>query len=106
MIAIVAERITYYSQEEEAFFFAWVAKIPAVVEMRFDLAKYFLVLRRRRICDRDLRELLALAMRFRIPMAQFAQFADERNREWFCDPGMYWYPYVFGGRAVLPLHQV
>lgn len=92
MIKIDTCPVTYFSQLDEASFFKWAQQIPCVTSID-DL---FLHVRSKRISETDLRDLIALMHRYRMPMAQLQQFLNERNEHWFKSPKMYWHQDVFG----------
>jgi hypothetical protein len=89
MPILACKGVRYFSQGDETAFFDWIGRISCVT--RFEGARDTLSLHVRgtRIADRDLRELLALFYRYRVPMKQLAQFENPRNRTSFARPGMY-----------------
>jgi hypothetical protein len=86
----------YYSAGDERAFWEWLKRIPCVVRMRGSGPELRIHIRRRRISDRCLGELLALFRRYDIEMSQLAQFESSSNRRWFRNPSAAWYPLVFG----------
>jgi hypothetical protein len=100
MPILACKGVRYFSQGDETAFFDWIRRISCVT--RFDGAgdTLYLHVRGSRIADRDLRELLALLYRYRMPMKQLAQFESPRNRTWFARPGVYWYARVWGAEGV------
>jgi hypothetical protein len=84
--------IRYYSQLDEASFFEWVQKIPCVTS----IAGGFVQVKSTRISESDLRDLIAIMFRYKLPMSQLQQFCSTTNAHWFKSRGAYWYKSVFG----------
>jgi hypothetical protein len=94
MVRLKVSRIHYYSPLDEKHMFKWAQELSCFVEWDQDS----LVLRSKRISQEDLRDLLALFYRYKIPMEQLAQFENPKNRLWLRQPTAYWYQSVFGAR--------
>ena len=92
MIKIDTSPIWYISQLDEGSFFSWAQQIPCVKSVE----NGFLHIRSKRLGESDLRDLIAIMYRYRMPMAQLQQFLNERNEHWFKSPTMYWHRDVFG----------
>ena len=92
MIKIDTSPVLYFSQLDEDSFFSWVQQIRCVKSVE----NGFLHIRSRRLSESDLRDLIAVMHRYKLPMSQLQQFLNERNESWFRSPGMYWYKAVFG----------
>lgn len=86
----------YWSRKDEAAFFSWLKSIPGVIRVRGVGRQLVVTLRSTRLSDRALRELIALHMRYRLPMRSLAQFESARNRSWFRSRQAYWHRKVFG----------
>jgi hypothetical protein len=96
MPIIVCKRVRFWSQFDEEAFFAWIARIPGVVECRGVGNEIQLIIPRRRLSQHALHELVGLFKRYRIArMDQLAQFLDEANRRWFADPRKVYHRKVF-----------
>jgi hypothetical protein len=98
MPILACKRVRYGSQGDETAFFDWIGRISCVTKFEGSGDTLFLYVRGARISDDNLRELLALFYRYRVPMKQLAQFENPRNRTWFPRPGMYWFARVWGGQ--------
>jgi hypothetical protein len=92
MIKIDTSPIRYFSQLDEDAFFSWAQNIPCVKSVE----NGFLHIRSKRLSEIDLRDLIAIMHRYRMPMAQLQQFLNERNEHWFKSPKMYWHRDIFG----------
>jgi hypothetical protein len=92
MIKIDTSPIRYFSQLDENAFFSWAQEIPCVKSVE----NGFLHIRSKRLAEVDLRDLIAIMHRYRMPMTQLQQFLNERNESWFKSPKMYWHRDVFG----------
>jgi len=97
MVELECENVVFYSQRDEAAFFAWAQAIPAVVGVTGRGRSIILAVKSKRVADASLRELLGLFRRYRIPMRQLAQFRRLNNEEWFARPDAFWFKSVFGG---------
>lgn len=91
MIYLDCSGVSFGSQLDEKHLFEWVAEIPGVLRWERDT-----LVVRTNLSKTSLRELLALFSRYKIPMAQLAQFRTSRNEGWFVAPGKYWHTRVFG----------
>lgn len=96
MPTLIAKRVAYYSQGDEAAFFNWIASIPCIETIEGMGEELHLHIRQSRISDKNLRELIGLFRRYDISMRQLAQFKTSRNEKWFAAPQMYWFKRVFG----------
>ena len=94
-IALEANGVVYRSSHDEAAFFEWLNKIPAVRSFEGAL---------RTLCitvdasadDESVYELLALFCRYHVDLSQLRVFDTDRIGEWFRKPDSYWYEAVFG----------
>ncbi|KQO12086.1 hypothetical protein C8J44_2245 [Sphingomonas sp. PP-CE-3A-406] len=94
-LTLIANRVRYFHESDEALFFAWLDRMKVVsgYEGRGDGLHIRLA---RHPNDDDLRELIAFHQRYAIDMRQLAAFKAPGNACWFAAPGMYWYQAVFG----------
>jgi hypothetical protein len=94
MPILTCRKVTFYSQGDEKAFFESIGRIKAVerVEGRRDS---ILLHVRNRVSQDSLRELIAVFLRYRIRMAQLAQFLSDSNRHWFADPEKTYHKRVF-----------
>lgn len=95
---LIANRICYFHQNDEALFFEWLDRMEVVLgyEGRSDGLHIRLA---RHPNDDDLRELIAFHQRYAIDMRQLAAFKAPGNANWFAAPGMYWHQSVFGSAS-------
>ena len=91
MIKLDSAKVRYYSPFDEAHFFRWAKKIPCVESID---GGYFHI-RSKKLTDSNLRDLIAIMYRYKMPMHQLQQFCNKSNKEWFKDPKKYWYRRVF-----------
>jgi hypothetical protein len=96
--SLIADRVLYFHQSDEAMFFAWLDRMGVVsgYEGRGDglhirLGRY--------PSDEDLRELIAFHQRYGIDMRQLAALRTPQNMGWFAAPGTFWHERVFGSGA-------
>nr|WP_199047695.1 hypothetical protein [Dyella sp. ASV24] len=93
MVRLSCAGVRFGSYLDEKHLFTWVEEIPCFDRWDGDT----LVLRSGEISEVDLRNLLALFSRYRLPMQQLAQFETGTNKHWFKAPSTFWYLEVFGG---------
>jgi hypothetical protein len=96
MPQLIAPGPTFYSQTDEASFFARLESIPGVVRVVGEHRSLIVTLRSAGLSKSALRELLALYFRYNLPMKALARFETLQNALWFCEPKMFWYKKVFG----------
>ena len=92
MIKLDTSKVRYYSQLDEAHFFRWAKKIHCVTSIE---GGYFHI-SAKTIPERDLRDLIAIMYRYKMPMRQLRQFLTTSNKTWFKDKRKYWFRRVFG----------
>jgi hypothetical protein len=86
--------VVFYSTKDEEAFFEWLDKIDAI-EL-YEGSGYILSLHvREQIREDDLRELIALFVRYAIPLNQLKVFDLKRFSHWFRDRNSFWYDGVF-----------
>jgi hypothetical protein len=85
----------YYSQLDEDHFFGWLQSNPAVVQVSGQgLALHVTI--RRPLSKEDLRELIAVFVRYRVDCCSLRQFCDEHPDDYFREEGAYWHSLVYG----------
>jgi hypothetical protein len=99
-VVLVAKKIYYFSQFDEAAFFEWLGKLKCVVDVRGELDELFIRVDRKNTDEYDLRELIALFHRYSISKKQLVAFDEPRFESWFKNPQVYWYPEVFQPKAI------
>jgi len=65
---------TFYSQADEASFFAWLEAIPGVIRVVGERRSLIVTLRSARLSKAALWDLAALYFRYNLPMKAIAQF--------------------------------
>jgi hypothetical protein len=96
MPQLIIPGATFYSQADEASFFAWLESIPGVIRVVGENSSLVVTLRSARLSKAALWNLLALHFRYNIPMEALARFETSQNTSWFRKPGMFWHKKVFG----------
>jgi hypothetical protein len=96
MSQLLIPSATFYSQSDEASFFAWLESIPGITRVVGDHRGLVATLRSDKLSKPALWNLLALHFRYNLPMRALARFETPQNRAWFCEPKMFWYKGVFG----------
>lgn len=97
-IKLICRSVEYLSQGDEQAFFDWIQNISSVTKFEGVLDELHLYIQSRNIKDADLRELIALFVRYKIKNAsQLSIFLNKKNKKWFFDhPTVYWHKKIFG----------
>jgi hypothetical protein len=96
VVELKAESIVYYSQNDEAAFYGWLAKIPCVINVTGRDSMTFMRINVSLVDQYNLRDLLALFHRYKIDMKQLIVFDRPEFSSWFHVDSKYWYEEVFG----------
>ena len=95
MPVLACKRVVFYSPADEAGFFAFAERIPAVRRVQ-GVGDSILLHVAARPSAAALRDLLALFHRYHIRgMSQFATSVTPANAAWLTDPSAYWHRRVF-----------
>jgi hypothetical protein len=102
---VIPEPSPYYSQQDEAAYYHVLKSIRCVEDIRTrTIANPFiegnynqvtLTMSEEYLSDEDLRNLIAVMMRYGVPMTALASQCNKRNAKWFKNPKMFWYSAVF-----------
>jgi hypothetical protein len=103
---LIVPSATFYSQTDEASFFAWLKSIPGVTSVVGDHRGLVASFRSSRLSKVALWDLLALYFRYDLPMQSLARFETPQNRAWFCKPEMFWHKRVFGKGPRMPKRKL
>ncbi|RYZ01382.1 MAG: hypothetical protein EOO73_35755 [Myxococcales bacterium] len=76
-------------------FFHWLGQIRSILRVEGRGDAILLHVSSKRVSENNLRELIAMFRRYKISMAQLAQFENDSNREWFRNPKAFWYHAIF-----------
>lgn len=90
-----ATNVKFYSDLDEAAFFDWIGKVPAVEGSEGKGRTIFLTVDTDSVDDEALRELIAIFYRYGVSMEQLAVLDERRFAHWFRDKEAYWYRAVF-----------
>ena len=96
---LLAKRVWYFSENDEAAFFEWLDKLPCVekYEGRSDELKIYV---NAAAADAgSVYELLALFRRYEIDMRQLRVFDREEFASWFRNRRAYWFKDIFEEEA-------
>lgn len=92
MIKINTSPVRYYSYLDEKSFYEWALEIPCIKSIDGGIFH----IRSKRLSESDLRDLIAIMHRYKMPMQQLQQFCNSKNENWFKSKEAYWYKGVFG----------
>jgi hypothetical protein len=108
LIELKAQGTVFFSQLDEAAFFAWLEKLPCVSGFAGRGDILFIQVHVSKVDEYGLRDLLALFWRYGVDMKQLAAFDKQEFAHWFHNRNAYWHKSVFGSgkpglrRARLP----
>jgi hypothetical protein len=94
MIKIDTSPVRYWSYLDEKSFFEWAEEIPCIKSVEGGVFH----IKSKRLSESDLRDLIAIMYRYKMPMEQLQQFCNTKNERWFKSPIMYWHKDVFGDK--------
>lgn len=96
MPKLACQAVMFYSQGDELSFFKWIDSINCIKKFEGVGDTMHLTVKKHKISDRCLRELIALFYRYKIDMSQLEVFLNDKNKEWFYDrKKMFWHKKVF-----------
>jgi hypothetical protein len=91
MIKIDTSPIRYFSYFDEKSFFEWAQSIPCISSVDGG----FLHIKSKRLSEQNLRDLIAIMYRYKLPMQQLQKFCNSSNEHWFKSSKMFWFKPVF-----------
>lgn len=94
-LTLIAKRVWYYSENDEAAFFEWLDKLACVKRYEGELDALNIHVDKSKVDEHALRELLALFLRYRVDLKQLRVFDRDEFAYWFRDPRAYWHRAVF-----------
>jgi hypothetical protein len=95
MIILTCKRVKFFSELDEIAFTERIKKIRCIESYEGISDSVYLKIRSKNISDLCLRELLSLFYRYKINMAQLADFLNEKNKFWFFDEKAFWFNKIF-----------
>jgi hypothetical protein len=98
-IILICTAVKFYCPKDEDAFFEWIKKIACISHTSAAGKELYLhiAVAAQEISDQDLDDLIGLFYRYKINMAQLAQFLTDDNKAWFFDnKKAFWYKKVFG----------
>ena len=95
-VTLVANRVKYYSMEDERVFFGWLKRLHCVEKIFGVGTELHIVIRVNKLPQQDILELIAIFRRYRIKIEQLAQLRGPENEEWFeGNRKKFWYRRLF-----------
>ncbi len=94
-IVLEATSVMYFSDGDEAAFFAWLDKISSVDSYKGRGSTLYIKVNATAVDANDLREIIALFHRYGVDLRQLAVF-DRKKFSWFRRKNAYWHEDVFG----------
>jgi hypothetical protein len=99
IIAVEFQGPVYFSSLDEAMFFEWLRRIPAVTRTGGEIRTFRVFVDPAKLNEDGLLELVGLFKRYKLPIRALAVFADEDYAQPLKVPGRYWYDDLFGKSA-------
>jgi hypothetical protein len=94
-VVLIAERVWYYSENDEAAFFAWLDKLACVDKYKGELDVLSIYVNVARVDAGSVYELLSLFRRYGVDMKQLRVFDRDEFAHWFRSPKSHWFKEVF-----------
>lgn len=94
-VVLIARRVWYYSDNDEAAFFEWLDKIACIEKYEGALDALNLYVNEARVDAGSLYELIALFRRYAVDMSQLRVFDRDEFATWFRSPKSHWFKEVF-----------
>jgi hypothetical protein len=96
---LVCTDIKFYCLKDEDAFFEWIKKIACITHTSAAGRELYLHISAQKTSDQDLDDLIGLFYRYKVDMAQLAQFLTDDNKVWFHDnKKAFWHKRVFGAK--------
>lgn len=95
MPKLECRRVVFYSEADEAGFFAALQSIRAIRQIEGIGDTIYLTVPGR-LSEESLRGLIGVLHRYKVEMRQLAQFENASNTEWLRHPKAYWRAGIFG----------
>jgi len=102
-VILIAKKITYYSEKDEAYFFKWLESIKCVESLDGKGDTLFINVMLDKVNDKSLREIVALFYRYKVDMKQLSVFKSDKNKDWFCKTHAFWHRRVFGKNKIISI---
>lgn len=77
---LVCKRVIFYSALDEGIFFDWIKKIPCISKFETAGDELYLDLVDYELSYNDMKDLIALCIRYNIKMDQLKQFVNDNNK--------------------------
>jgi hypothetical protein len=95
-LQIEATAVRFFSQGDEAAFFAWLDRVSFVERYEGRGLTLHIFIKEDAVDEEGLREILALFRRYGVPLRQLAALDRDAFASWFHDERAYWYKEIFG----------
>lgn len=99
IVAVEFQGPVYFSSLDEAMFFEWLSRIPAVIRTGGEVRMFRVLVDPARLNEDGLLEFVGLFKRYALPIRALAVFAKEDYAQPLKVPGRYWYDDLFGKSA-------
>lgn len=96
IVELEAQRIHFFSRNDEKAFFEWLDKLTCVEKYAGQGDVLYISVNRAAVDEEALRDLLALFHRYGVDARQLRIFDCETFSSWFRDSRAYWFGSVFG----------
>jgi len=92
---LTAKEVNFYSEKDEKYFFKWMSKIKSIDRFEGYFDSVDIYVSKADLNECDLKEIIALFVRYGIDMQQFRKFDDTVFFDLLDDEGKYWYAHIF-----------
>lgn len=80
---LACKRVKFFAPHDEDAFFEWIKKLTCVVDAVGNKDVMYLYITNKKISDEQLRSLIGLCRRYKIPLKKLDQLINEKNRDYF-----------------------
>lgn len=92
MLKLICDSVSYFSQGDETAFFNWLNSIESVVKVEGFGTELEVTVLSNNISDEELREFIAIFIRYGVELKQLRVFENSNNAEWFTQNKIaFWY---------------
>jgi hypothetical protein len=88
---LVCDSVEYFSQGDETAFFNWLNSIECIEKIEGFGTELELTISSQIITDENLRDLIAIFLRYKVDLKQLLIFETNENSYWFKNKSAFWH---------------
>lgn len=82
-IILVCKRVKFFASHDEDAFFEWMKKLSCIIDFIGDRDVLYIYITNKKISDTELRSLIAMYRRYKMPLKQLEPLINDKNRDLF-----------------------